>query len=134
MAENRKVQKIAITGAGLVGSLAALFLAKRGYEVSVFERRPDPRQNEFKGGKSINLALSNRGWLPLTKAGIIEKVRKMIIPMKGRMMHSIDSQLTFQPYGKSDQAINSISRSGLNELLMNEAESCGTKIEFESQC
>jgi kynurenine 3-monooxygenase len=125
---------IAIVGAGLVGSLAAIFLIKRGYRVTVFERRSDLRNSRLKGGKSINLALSNRGWLPLKQAGVIDEVEKMIIPMKGRMIHSLDEELTFQQYGLLNQAINSISRSGLNELLIEKAEELGAEFHFDHLC
>lgn len=132
--KKQKINHIAIVGAGLVGSLVAILLRNRGYRISVFERRQDPRKSEFKGGRSINLALSNRGWLPLEQAGIIDRVQQMIIPMNGRMMHSLEGQLTFQPYGKPGQAINSVSRSGLNELLIETAEESGVEFHFDRQC
>jgi kynurenine 3-monooxygenase len=126
-----KAEKIAIVGAGLVGSLLAILLANRGYQVTVFERRPDLRKADISAGKSINLALSNRGWKPLEMAGVIAEVEKMVIPMRGRMMHDHDGNLTFQPYGKQGQAINSISRGGLNQLLITEAENAGVNFVFE---
>jgi kynurenine 3-monooxygenase len=134
MADSGKVNSIAVVGAGLVGSLAAIYLAKRGYKVSVYERRGDLRKSELKGGRSINLALSNRGWLPLQQAGVLDDVEKMIVPMKGRTMHGLDSTTTFQPYGQEGQAINSISRSGLNEVLINKAEKIGAQFHFGHQC
>ncbi len=91
------------------------------------------RGGEF-GGRSINLALSNRGWWPLEQAGVADEVREMIIPMKGRMMHDLNGELTFQPYGKEGQFINSVSRAGLNMLLINNAESQGAKFNFEHFC
>ncbi len=125
-------EKIAIAGAGLVGSVAACYLAKRGCEVHLFERRPDPRIAGNESGRSINLALSNRGWLPLKELGLEDEVSRLVIPMKGRMMHDTDGNLTFQPYGKEGQAINSVSRGGLNILLLNAAESLGCKTHFNS--
>ena len=110
--------KITINGAGLVGSLLSILLAKRGFQVNVYDMRPDPRTQSFAGGRSINLALSNRGWKALDKAGIAEEIKKQAIPMKGRMMHSIDGEITFQPYGKSGQEIFSVSRNGLNQALI----------------
>ena len=116
-------KKITIVGAGLVGSLWAIYLAKKGYKVDVYERRGDMRSAGFIGGRSINLAMSHRGWKALRGAGIEDQIRKVAIPLSGRMIHSINGDLTFQPYGKSDQAIYSVSRGGLNLELMNLAES-----------
>ncbi|MEM9858366.1 MAG: NAD(P)/FAD-dependent oxidoreductase [Bacteroidota bacterium] len=123
---------IAVIGAGLVGSLLSIYLAKRGYKVTIFEKRPDPRKTSYSGGRSINLALSNRGWWPLQEVGLEDAAKKMIIPMAGRMMHDESGELTFQPYGKEGEAINSISRSGLNELLMTKAEKSGVTIHFDT--
>ncbi len=127
-------EHITIIGAGLVGSLLAAYLQKRGYQVNVFERRPDLRKEQLRAGKSINLALSNRGWRPLTEIGIEEQLKQLIIPMKGRMMHDPEGNLSFQPYGKEGQAINSISREGLNALLMDTAEQYGAKFHFNHKC
>jgi kynurenine 3-monooxygenase len=92
------------------------------------------RKEAMRAGKSINLALSNRGWRPLTEVGLEEKLNQLILPMKGRMMHDLEGNLSFQPYGKEGQAINSISRGGLNSLLMDTAESHGVKFHFEFKC
>ncbi len=127
-------KKISIVGAGLIGSLLAIYLWRQGHKVTVFERRPDLRKADISAGKSINLALSNRGWKPLKEVGLEEELLKMIIPMKGRIMHSTAGHLTFQPYGKEGQVINSISRGGLNALLMNKAEQMGVAFKFEHQC
>jgi kynurenine 3-monooxygenase len=129
-----KRKHITIIGAGLVGSLLSIYLHKRGYKVDVYERRPDMRQANIRAGKSINLALSNRGWRPLTEVGIEDELKKLIIPMKGRMIHDMEGNISFQPYGKEGQAINSISRGGLNSLLMNTAEAKGVKFHFEHRC
>lgn len=107
-----------IVGAGLVGSLWAALLAKRGYSADVFELREDPRQAGFTGGRSINLAMSARGWRALEKAGVEKEIREVAIPMRGRMMHDEKGALTFQPYGKEGQAIYSVSRGGLNLALI----------------
>lgn len=128
-------QEAIVVGAGLVGSLWAVFLARRGYNVKVFERRPDMRAAGYRGGKSINLAMSERGWKAVEKAGIREKIEKVAIPMPGRMMHSIDGQLTFQPYGKEGEAIYSVSRGGLNLELLNIADSFpNVEFFFDHQC
>ncbi len=123
-------KSVTIAGAGLVGSLIGIYLARRGYKVEIFEKRPDMRQKGMEGGRSINLALSNRGWWPLKEVGLENQVQDMIIPMAGRAMHDSSGDLTFQPYGKEGQAINSISRGGLNALLMTEAEKAGAVIHF----
>jgi kynurenine 3-monooxygenase len=106
----------------LVGSLQAILMAKRGYHVTVFERRPDLRKAKLIAGKSINLALSDRGWKALELAGITEDIKEIAIPMYKRCMHALDGTLSYQPYGKEDQAIYSVSRGGLNQRLMNLAD------------
>ncbi len=116
------MEKIAVVGAGLVGSLQAILLAKKGYQVEVFERRPDMRNVKLSAGRSINLALSDRGWKALKMAGVDEKIKETAIPMYGRMMHAEDGTLTPQAYGKEGQAIYSVSRGGLNQTLMNLAD------------
>src|SRR5579872_4801546 len=125
-----KNQHIAIAGAGLVGSLLSIYLAKRGHRITVFERRPDMRKQTVDGGRSINLALSNRGLRALDEVGLTDEIKKTAIPMHGRVMHDRQSTLTFQPYGKEGQFINSISRSNLNIVLMNKAESLGVTFRF----
>ena len=126
-------KNIAISGAGLVGSLLSIYLAKRGYDVTVFERRKDMRQAGAEGGRSINLALSNRGIRALDQVGLAEEMKKVSIPMHGRVMHDLAGKLTFQPYGKQGQFINSVSRSALNIVLMNKAESMGVKFLFQQR-
>ncbi len=115
-------KNVAVVGAGLVGSLHAILLAKKGMHVDVFERRPDLRKAEVIGGRSINLALSHRGFNALEKAGIADDIRSISIPMYGRKMHDKEGNLTYQPYGKDDEAIYSVSRGGLNQQLMNLAD------------
>ena len=124
-----------IVGAGLVGSLWAIFLGRRGYQVRVYERRPDMRKAGYTGGRSINLAMSERGWKAVEMAGIREKIEKVAIPMPGRMMHSLKGELTFQAYGKQGEAIYSVSRGGLNLELMNIADSFpNVSFHFEHRC
>jgi kynurenine 3-monooxygenase len=125
---------IAITGAGLVGSLLAIYLRKRGYAVTVFERRGDLRKTDLYAGRSINLALSTRGIKALEEIGLAEEIKKAAIPMHGRMMHSLQGDLSFLPYGKQGQFINSISRSNMNTLLINEAEKLGAEFLFDYRC
>jgi len=131
----RKAETISLIGAGLNGPLLALGLVKRGFNVDIYERRPDMRRVRMSAGRSINLALSTRGIHALSEAGLWNEMRKIVIPMKGRMMHSATSELTFQPYGKDEtEVINSISRAELNIALMNAAEEQGVKIHFQQRC
>jgi len=111
-------EKIAIIGGGLSGSLLAICLAKRGFTVDLYERRGDMRKGKADAGRSINLALSTRGIEALNKVGLAESVLDEAIPMNGRMMHSVLGELSYQPYGKEGQFINSVSRSGLNIKLL----------------
>ena len=117
------MDKVAVVGAGLVGSLFARMLANRGHEVTVIERRPDPRVGQLQGGRSINLALSDRGWKALEIGGVADRVREIALPIRGRRMHAVDGTRTFQPYGLEGQCIYSVSRAGLNRILVEEAES-----------
>ena len=127
--------KIGIIGGGLVGSLQALFLARRGYDVHLYERRADSRQREVKVGKSINLALSHRGLKALRQLGLEDVALKMATPMYGRLMHDMEGEQTFQPYGKEGQAIYSLSRWGLNRVLLNEAEANDNiTLNFQEKC
>jgi kynurenine 3-monooxygenase len=126
-------KRVAVIGAGLVGSLLAIYLARRGYDVTMFERRPDMRLKSIDAGRSINLALSNRGIKALTDVGAASEIGRIAIPMPGRMMHAIDKSLTFQPYGKDGQYITSISRGSLNVLLMDLAAEHGVKFFFDSR-
>jgi kynurenine 3-monooxygenase len=127
------MDKISIAGAGLVGSLLSIYLAKKGHKVSIYERRPDMRKTAIAAGRSINLALSDRGWKGLEGVGIGEEVKKVAIPMYGRMIHNIDGKLNFLPYGKANQAIYSVSRGGLNCLMMDLAEKNGVEIFFNER-
>jgi kynurenine 3-monooxygenase len=131
-----KKEKILIIGAGLSGSLLALRLAQNGYQVEVREARKDLRKADISAGKSINLAFSDRGIKALSKAGVIDKVMPLCIPMKGRLIHDKNENTFFSPYsGKGDKHINSISRGNLNAVLMDEAEKLpNLKIKFENEC
>lgn len=129
------MERIAIVGGGLVGALQALYLARRGFEVDIYERRPDARLKEAKAGKSINLALSTRGLNALKELGLEEKALAISIPMEGRIMHSTAGELTFQPYGRPGQCIYSISRWGLNrELLMETEKHPNIRLFFDERC
>ena len=123
-------KEVTIIGAGLVGSLLAIYLLKKGYKVSIYERRCDMRKETLSAGRSINLALSDRGINALEEVGIMDEIRKIAIPMHGRKMHNADRTAAYQPYGKEGQFINSVSRGDLNCKLMDEAEKHGAKIFF----
>ena len=128
-------KKFTLAGAGLVGSLLAIYLAKKGRRVDVFERRKDMRLETIGAGRSINLSLSNRGWKALAGVGIDDEVRQMAIPMYKRVMHALDGSLTDQAYGKDGEAIYSVSRGGLNALLMDLAEQEDkVNIHFNKKC
>jgi kynurenine 3-monooxygenase len=111
-------EKITLVGGGLAGSLMSIYLAKKGYDVHLYERRGDMRQGKYEGGRSINLALSTRGINALSKLGLVDEILGISIPMKGRMMHSTAGDLAYQAYGRDDQAIYSVSRGELNIRLL----------------
>lgn len=124
-----------IIGAGLVGSLWAVYLSKAGYQVTIFERRSDLRKTDISAGKSINLALSVRGWKAFKNAGVEKVIEKIAIPMHGRTMHDLEGSLTYQPYGLEGQAIYSVSRAGINCALMDIAEmEGGAEIKYNQKC
>jgi kynurenine 3-monooxygenase len=127
-------REITILGAGLVGSLLAVILRKRGYKVTVYERRPDMRSASIAAGRSINLAMSARGWKALELAGLKQEMESIAIPMYGRYLHQADDSSAFQQYGKNNEAIYSVSRGELNKKLMTLAEKEGATIHFEHRC
>ncbi|MEI6521863.1 MAG: NAD(P)/FAD-dependent oxidoreductase [Bacteroidota bacterium] len=130
-----KNKDVVIAGSGLVGSLLSIFLAKKGYKVKVFERRPDLRSTNSYQGRSINLALSDRGWRALKKIGIDQDIKKIAIPMYSRMIHDVKGNLVVQPYGKNDQAIYSVSRLGINVALLELADKLpNIELLFDERC
>ncbi len=128
--------KVTIIGAGLAGSLLAIYLAKRGIEVDVYEARGDMRLEEVAAGRSINLALSDRGIAALREVGMDEYMLAEAVPMYGRMIHSVTGETKLLPYsGRKGEYINSVSRAGLNIALINEAEKySGVKFYFNERC
>ena len=115
--------------------MLAISLAQRGFPVQLYERRPDMRRVRISAGRSINLALSTRGIHALREAGLWGEIANILIPMRGRMMHSVTGELTFMPYGKDEtEFINSVSRAELNIALMNAAEKAGVSIRFNERC
>ncbi len=127
--------QLTLIGSGLTGPLLAISLVKRGFPVQLYERRPDMRRVHISAGRSINLALSTRGIHALREAAVFEQIQKIIIPMRGRMMHSVTGELTFMPYGKDEtEVINAVSRADLSIALMNAAEARGVPIHFNQRC
>ena len=132
---NTPAAPLTVMGAGLVGSLLALYLARRGHAVQVIERRPDPRRSGQQEGRSINLALSDRGWRALEGVGAAEAIREVGIAMTHRVMHDPAGHLTEQPYGHDGQAIYSVNRGHLNRTLLGLAEAeANVSIAFGQQC
>ncbi len=129
------MKNITIAGGGLVGSLLAYVLAKKGYQVHVYERRPDMRKEVIDGGRSINLVISHRGWTSLEKAGIAEEIKEIIVPAFGRMTHDVNGDQHFYPYSIHGKSISSVSRGELNKKLMNLAEAMpNVKFTFNQKC
>lgn len=127
-----KNNEVTVLGAGLIGSLMSIFLKQQGLDVTVYDKRPDKRKTPYdEGGRSINMALSHRGWRSLEKLGLKDKVLPLAIPMYGRRIHDEHGKTTFTPYGINDQAIYSISRGKFNQLLAEEAEQLGAKFHFD---
>lgn len=127
-------ERIVIAGAGLAGSLLALFLARRGFVVEVFERRGDPRQQGYAGGRSINLALAERGMHALRRAGLEREVLAQAVMMRGRMVHHRDGSTQLLPYGRDDsEVIWSVHRGRLNLTLVQAAEAAGARIHFNQR-
>lgn len=131
-----KEEKVLIIGGGLCGSLLALRMAQRGYNVIVYEGRTDLRTTDISAGRSINLALSNRGLKSLRLAGVEDKAREICIPMRGRLMHDNEGNTFESNYsGREGEVINSISRGDLNGILLTEAEKySNVNIHFNTRC
>ena len=129
-------QKVIIIGAGLAGSLLSLYLAKRGIETAVYESRGDMRLEEMSAGRSINLALSDRGIAALKEVGMDEYMLEEAVPMYGRLIHSLDGERKLLPYsGREGEYINSVSRGGLNIALINEADNYAeSTFHFDQRC
>ena len=129
-------KRITVIGAGPAGALLSIYLARRGYDVSVYERHPDLRRVRIPAGRSINLALANRGMHALAEVGLMDRVKPLLISMRGRMVHTDDGPPELQPYGhKPHEVIYSVSRGGLTALLMEAAESSGrVAIRFNHTC
>lgn len=116
------MKKITIIGSGLAGALLTLYLARRGYEVTVYDARPDPRLSKPDRGRSINLAMSCRGLTGLAGVGLSDKIEKIMVPMRARAIHEQEGSIKYQPFGRNaDEYINAVARTDLNNLLLDEA-------------
>jgi len=129
-------RKVTIVGAGLGGALMGVFLGRAGWSVEIYERRPDPRKGAGGRSRSINLAISTRGLAGLERAKLDRAVLEVAVPMRGRMLHGLDGTIAFQPYGhEAHHVINSVSRAGLNRLLVEAAEEIpGVRVVFDHRC
>ncbi len=127
---------INIVGAGLAGALLGVLFARRGFKVRLFDRRPDPRHARAEAGRSINLALAARGIRALERAGVMERVHPLLIPMRGRMVHDLPGSVSLQPYGqRADEVIYSVGRAALNRVLIEEAaRHPSVEMRFEEMC
>jgi len=127
---------VTIVGAGPAGSLLGILLARRGFPIAVYERRADMRRETMSAGRSINLALADRGIHALAHAGVLDAVRPLMIPMRGRMIHDEAGRTSLQRYGQDDsEVIYSVSRAELNKLLLSELErTAGVEVQFQHNC
>jgi kynurenine 3-monooxygenase len=130
------IQPVNIVGAGLAGALLALLLGRRGQAVRLYDRRPDPRRTQAESGRSINLALAARGSRALERAGIMDRIRPLLIPMRGRMIHEISGATALQPYGQQEhEVIYCVGRAALNRALIEEtARHRNVALEFGQTC
>lgn len=131
MSDGRRNQPITVVGAGLAGTLLSIILARRGHRVRLYERQDDMRRVPVDAGRSINLALAARGIKALELAGVMEHVKPQLVPLPGRMLHDLNGALTFVPYGqRPEEVIYSVSRPGLNCILLDAAERAGVELLF----
>jgi kynurenine 3-monooxygenase len=134
MSDGIRNQPITVVGAGLAGTALSIMLARRGHRVRLYERQDDMRRVQVDAGRSINLALAARGIRALELAGVMERVKPELVPLPGRMLHDLTGALTFVPYGqRPDEVIYSVSRPGLNCILLDAAEQAGVELVFEHQ-
>ena len=128
-------ERVTVVGAGLGGSLMAALLGSEGWDVELVERRLDPRQTHAEEGRSINLALSERGIHALGQVGLADRVLDQAVRLHGRLIHSVDGRFAYQAYGRGGQGINSVSRTDLNRVLLDAAEQQpSVRIRFGLRC
>lgn len=134
MSDGIRNEPISVVGAGLAGTLLAIMLARRGHRVRLYERQEDMRRIQVDAGRSINLALAARGIRALELAGVMDRVQPELVPLPGRMLHDLNGTLTFVPYGqRPEEVIYSVSRPGLNCILLDAAERVGVELVFQRQ-
>ena len=128
-------RSVTILGAGCTGPLLGAMLAARGEQVTIYERRADPRISTPETGRSINLALAARGLHALDRAGLRAAIEPSLVPMRGRLLHAPDGSRTFLPYGqRPDELIYSVPRALLNDVLLDGAEARGVTVRFAERC
>lgn len=128
-------KKVCIVGAGLVGSMLSIFLAERGFNVDLYEKRPDIRKIYLGGNRTITMSISNRGFKALEKIGLAEKVRQSTLPKYGRMVHLKNGSTNYQQYGRDGDSLNTVNRSQLNSILIDKAVDTGkVNVFFETRC
>jgi kynurenine 3-monooxygenase len=132
----QRSQPISIVGAGLAGSLLALLLVRRAFAITLYERRPDPRESQSRAGRSINLALAARGIRALERAQVMESIQPLLIAMRGRMLHDRLGRCELQPYGRTQQeVIYSVDRAALNGALLDAVTRYPqVDVKFEQSC
>ncbi len=130
------MRPVCVVGGGLAGAMLATYLGRRGHPVTVFEARRDLRIADIDAGKSINLALATRGMAALDELGLMAEVEPLLTPMRGRMVHADDRKASLQPYGiREHEVIHSVSRPGLNAVLLDAAEATGNvEVRFQHRC
>ena len=129
------MERICVVGAGLVGSLVSSYLAREGYDVHLFDRQVDPRRGRRTSGRSINLTICERGFAALDRVGAGDRVREISVPCYGRYIHSVDGTVEYQPYGNRREAIHSVARNELNDVLVDLAlAQPGIHVHFEEKC
>jgi len=129
------VERVCVVGAGLVGSLLSNFLAREGHDVHLFDRQADPRRGRRASGRSINLTICERGFAALDRVGAGDRVREISVPCYGRYIHSVDGTVDYQPYGNRREAIHSVARNELNDVLIDLAlAQRGIHVHFEEKC
>jgi kynurenine 3-monooxygenase len=129
------VERVCVVGAGLVGSLLSSFLAREGFDVHLFDRQSDPRRGRRSSGRSINLTICERGFAALDRIGAGARVREISVPCYGRYIHSVDGTVDYQPYGNRREAIHSVARNELNDVLIDMAlAQPGIHVHFEEKC
>lgn len=129
------MEDITIIGGGLVGSLLSIYWAQAGFKVNLYERRSDVKPKHIPSGRSVNITLCERGFRVLNEVGIGESIRKRCIPLTGRVIHELNQDATYHPYGNRQEAIYAIQRNELSDALLNFAQAYpNIDIKFNQKC